>query len=215
MDLLKEGSEKWLTKLVLPCNDIKAIQSKGLLALYIFSTPRATNNRSAQNSMYSHIKVEFIPINSTGSASHTKYFSIFTASPIISWIRSCDSLFTKWSLYSKHAKSQCNPSSREINFSFLLLVFVWWERGKRVYLLRSKNTSQASTRASLTRKLHRMIQRKRCPRTRRKQSPSQQTMHYRRLSIGGTTLLSLLQIRYFRGHWTTCFFLLCFSHICR
>ena len=112
MDLLSRDSEDWLTKLVLPCNEIKAIQSNGLLTLYIFSTPRATNNRSAQNSMYSHIRVEFIPINSTGNALDTKTFSMSTAFPMISWMRCWGSLFIKWSLYSKHAKSQCKPSSR-------------------------------------------------------------------------------------------------------
>src|SRR5690606_487966 len=57
----------------------------------------------------------FIPIKATGMASLTKVFSISTASMMISRIISLDSLFLMWSLYNKQAKSQCIPSSLEIN----------------------------------------------------------------------------------------------------
>ena len=60
-------------------------------------------------------KSEFIPINLTGNASKINSFSISTASIIIDFILSVESLLTRWLLYSKQAKSQCNPSSLEIN----------------------------------------------------------------------------------------------------
>ena len=64
-----------------------------------------------QNSMYSHMRLEFIPISSTGSASDTNSFSISTTSVMISTIRPSGRRLTILE-YSKHAKSQCNPSSR-------------------------------------------------------------------------------------------------------
>lgn len=64
--------------------------------------------------MYCFIKVELIPISSTGKASLTNSFSIVTASQMISVTRSTESLFFKC-LYIKQAKSVCRPSSREIN----------------------------------------------------------------------------------------------------
>src|SRR6185312_13624791 len=64
--------------------------------------------------MYWHIMSEFMPIRRTGSASDTNSFSIVTALVITSVTRSTGNLFTNW-LYNKQAKSQCKPSSREIN----------------------------------------------------------------------------------------------------
>src|SRR5436309_3321013 len=98
-------------KLVFPCSEIISIQSKGFFALNSLGTPKATSKRSAQNSMYSHIKVEFIPINSTGSESLTNSSSMATASRTISCTRLGGSLFTNLE-YIKQAKSQCSPSSR-------------------------------------------------------------------------------------------------------
>eukprot|EP00982_Pelagococcus_subviridis_P015141 31380-Pelagococcus_subviridis.AAC.4 len=64
--------------------------------------------------MYSDIKSAFIPTSAQDSASHTNSFSISTASLTISCRRSGSSgCFSM--LYSKHAKSQCNPSSREMS----------------------------------------------------------------------------------------------------
>ena len=91
------------------------MKSNGLVLFHSFSQPSSISNRSATNSMYWHIKSEFIPINRTGNASVTNSFSIATASMIIkrtisfgSWLFTC--LVYKW-----QAKSQCNPSSLEIN----------------------------------------------------------------------------------------------------
>lgn len=57
---------------------------------------------------------ELIPIKSVGSDSDTNFFSIFTASSMISWILSVFSLFFikeyKW-----HAKSVWSPSSLEMS----------------------------------------------------------------------------------------------------
>src|ERR1700746_1818057 len=64
--------------------------------------------------MYWHIISEFMPISLTGSASDTNSFSMLTALVITSVTRSTGNLFTNW-LYNKQAKSQCKPSSREIN----------------------------------------------------------------------------------------------------
>ena len=64
--------------------------------------------------MYCDINLEFIPIRSTGSASHTNSFSISTAFTMIFVTSSAGSLFSSF-LYSRHAKSQCMPSSREMS----------------------------------------------------------------------------------------------------
>mmetsp|Transcript_78952 Transcript_78952/g.190910 ORF Transcript_78952/g.190910 Transcript_78952/m.190910 type:complete len:216 (-) Transcript_78952:536-1183(-) len=101
-------------KLVLPCSEMSSIQSNGLALLYSLGASSATSSRSAQNSMYSDIIREFMPIRSTESASQTNSFSCSTASPMM-WCSSASvSLFSSM-LYSRHAKSQCMPSSREIS----------------------------------------------------------------------------------------------------
>ena len=56
-----------------------------------------------------------MPINFTGIASVTNSFSIVTASIIISLTCSFVNLFTRCFVYNRQAKSQCNPSSLEIN----------------------------------------------------------------------------------------------------
>jgi len=55
-----------------------------------------------------------MPMSSQGNDSVMNFFSISTASQIISRIRSFVSLLFKC-LYRRHAKSVCIPSSREIN----------------------------------------------------------------------------------------------------
>ena len=57
------------------------------------------------------MRLEFIPISSTGSASETNSFSISTAFVMISTIRPSGKRLTILE-YSRHAKSQCIPSSR-------------------------------------------------------------------------------------------------------
>src|SRR5690606_41966952 len=64
--------------------------------------------------MYWFISVAFMPIKETGSASVTNSCSILTASRIISCTRASVSLFSSME-YSKQAKSQCSPSSREMS----------------------------------------------------------------------------------------------------
>lgn len=79
-----------------------------------FSTFSSLSSRSATNSIYSHIKPQFMPNIETGNAIDKNSCSIFTASRIISIIRSLVGFCCKC-LNIKHAKSQCSPSSREIN----------------------------------------------------------------------------------------------------
>ena len=64
--------------------------------------------------MYSTILLEFIPINSTGNASHTNSCS----HSIASFTKLCTVSSSSFSCnleYNKQAKSVCNPSSRAIN----------------------------------------------------------------------------------------------------
>ena len=60
------------------------------------------------------IRVEFMPMSSTCSASVINSFSHATAVDTISSTRSPGSLWSSME-YTKHAKSQCSPSSRLIS----------------------------------------------------------------------------------------------------
>ena len=64
--------------------------------------------------MYSRISSAFMPISDTGSASHTKAFSTSTASPTMACTVASSRRWSS-SAYVAQAKSQCSPSSREIN----------------------------------------------------------------------------------------------------
>jgi hypothetical protein len=61
--------------------------------------------------MYSHTRLEFIPISSTGSVSETNSFSISTAFVMISTIHPFGRRLTILE-YSRHAKLQYIPLSR-------------------------------------------------------------------------------------------------------
>ena len=69
-----------------------------------------------QNLMQLHIIVEIIPISSTRRATTRNSISILTVLLIlmISMIRDSGSRLTSFE-YSRHAKSQCSPSSRQIS----------------------------------------------------------------------------------------------------
>src|SRR5690606_29737348 len=92
-----------------------SIKSNGLVTLYTLGQLSSTNNLSVTNSKYWVIKVAFIPIKLTGSDSVINSRSIFSASTIISDILFLGTLFTRWLLCKCTAKSQCIPSSLEIN----------------------------------------------------------------------------------------------------
>ena len=62
------------------------------------------------------MRLEFIPISSTGSASETNSFSISTPLVMISTIRSSGRGLIILE-YSRHAKSQCIPSLRLMSSS--------------------------------------------------------------------------------------------------
>mmetsp|Transcript_8228 Transcript_8228/g.20399 ORF Transcript_8228/g.20399 Transcript_8228/m.20399 type:complete len:213 (+) Transcript_8228:342-980(+) len=101
-------------KLALPCREMVSIQSKGLGVFHTRSTPSCTMRRSATNSMYSDMSAAFMPTSAQDSASHTNSFSISTASLTISCSRAGSSGWRSME-YSRHAKSQCRPSSREMS----------------------------------------------------------------------------------------------------
>mmetsp|Transcript_44410 Transcript_44410/g.144155 ORF Transcript_44410/g.144155 Transcript_44410/m.144155 type:complete len:213 (+) Transcript_44410:404-1042(+) len=101
-------------KFVLPCIEMRSIQSNGLATPQCAPTPSSRRRRSATNSMYCVISRAFMPMSETGSASVTKTRSISTASRMISSTRSRGggrSILEK----SRQAKSQCSPSSREMS----------------------------------------------------------------------------------------------------
>ena len=96
---------------------------------FTFSHPSSTSRRSATNSMYRHMRVQFMPINDTGSASTRNSCSIATASRMISQIRSLDGRFTMY-VNSRHAKSVCRPCTPIYTTSyqsFKLLLFSIFE----------------------------------------------------------------------------------------
>lgn len=91
-----------------------SIHSNGFSTLYTLGTPSANISLSATNYIYWLISLEFIPMSSTGKASHTNSNSIVTAFVMISIILSFEILLLRC-LYSRQAKSVCIPSSLLIN----------------------------------------------------------------------------------------------------
>mmetsp|Transcript_26167 Transcript_26167/g.66464 ORF Transcript_26167/g.66464 Transcript_26167/m.66464 type:complete len:213 (-) Transcript_26167:457-1095(-) len=98
-------------KLVLPCIEMRSIQSNGLATPYSGSQPSSLSSRSATNSMYCAMSRAFMPMRSTGSASHTNARSMSTASRTSAWTVACGSGRSSIE-YNRQAKSQCRPSSR-------------------------------------------------------------------------------------------------------
>ena len=78
------------------------------------SYPSCKDKRSATNSIYLDICVEFIPMSRHGNASQINSCSIFTAWVIISRTVFAGKGFINFR-YSRIANSVCNASSREIN----------------------------------------------------------------------------------------------------
>ena len=79
------------------------------------SHPNCSSSLSVTNSKYWVIRSEFIPIKLTGKDSVINSRSIFKASSRIIRIRSFGTLFIRWCSCKCTAKSQCTPSSLEIN----------------------------------------------------------------------------------------------------
>jgi len=59
------------------------MKSKGLVELYILTFLKEHRRRSATNSIYWHIREEFMPMRPTGNASVKNSFSMSTASVTI------------------------------------------------------------------------------------------------------------------------------------